>query len=147
MRWIIAAPIPEASLLRKNKNRPCISGFFRFPNGPWMVGWREYIVTQDICSFISKKCYYLIYCNTVHVFLCDKKKSVTTLYSTQLKDTNFLSSCHTWNSNLQLSLCTLHLLPSHHNVFLVKNNIGFSFNYSLLNRWWIFGQPKWLLIK
>ena len=26
----------------KNRNRPCIDGFFRFSNGPWIVGWREY---------------------------------------------------------------------------------------------------------
>ena len=30
----------------KNWNRPCITGFFRFPNGPWIVGWREYYLTK-----------------------------------------------------------------------------------------------------
>jgi len=34
--------IARRALWRKNENRPGIDGFFRFPNGPWIVEWREY---------------------------------------------------------------------------------------------------------
>ena len=41
---------------RKTGNRPCIDGFFKFANGSWIDGWREYLLNCLLTSAVEFGC-------------------------------------------------------------------------------------------